>query len=222
MIFRDGDRAVLRTSLAVGAATGAYGASFGAVAAAAGLSIAQTCALSVLMFTGGSQFALVAVIGAGGGAVAATATALVLGSRNAFYGLRLSPLLGVRGPRKAVAAQLVIDESTAVAVAQPDASRARTGFWATGLTVYVLWNLATLAGALAAAAVPDPRVLGLDAAAPAAFLALLAPQVRGRRPLAVAVAAAVIALAATPYVPAGVPVLLAGSAALLGLARTAA
>jgi predicted branched-subunit amino acid permease len=208
---------VLRASLAVGAATGAYGASFGAVSAAAGLSVVQTCALSLLMFTGGSQFALVAVIGAGGGALAATATALVLGSRNAFYGLRLSPLLSVRGPRKAVAAQLVIDESTAMAVGQADVQRARTGFWATGLAVYVLWNLATLIGALGTAAVPDPRVLGLDAAAPAAFLALLAPQVRARRPVAVAVAAAAIALASAPFVPPGVPVLLAGSAALLGL-----
>jgi predicted branched-subunit amino acid permease len=217
MVLRDGDRAVLRASLAVGAATGAYGASFGAVSAAAGLSVVQTCALSLLMFTGGSQFALVAVIGAGGGALAATATALVLGSRNAFYGLRLSPLLGVRGQRKAVAAQLVIDESTAMAVGQADVQRARTGFWATGLSVYVLWNLATLIGALGTAAVPDPRVLGLDAAAPAAFLALLAPQVRARRPVAVAVAAAAIALASAPFVPPGVPVLLAGSAALLGL-----
>jgi predicted branched-subunit amino acid permease len=214
--------AVLRTAFGVGAATGAYGLSFGAVSAAAGLSIAQTCALSLLMFTGGSQFALVGVIGAGGGAAVATATAVMLGSRNAFYGLRLSPLLRVRGVRRLAAAELVIDESTAVAVAQPDPPSARLGFWATGLSVYVLWNLATLAGALGAWAVPDPRVLGLDAAAPAAFLALLAPQVRSRRPLAVGVLAAAIALIAAPFVPPGVPVLLAGSAALLGLPRRAA
>jgi predicted branched-subunit amino acid permease len=169
------------------------------------------------MFTGGSQFALVGVLGAGGGTAAAVAAAAGLGSRNAFYGLRISPALRLRWPRKALAAQLVIDESAAMASAQPTPELARTGFWATGLAVFVLWNLGTLAGAAGATAVPDPRVLGLDAAAPAAFLALLAPQVRGRRPYVVALLAAVIALASAPFVPAGVPILLAAGAAVLGL-----
>ncbi|MCW2505868.1 MAG: AzlC family protein [Actinomycetia bacterium] len=208
---------VIRASIAVGAATGAYGISFGAVSVAAGLSVAQTCALSLLMFTGGSQFALVGVLGAGGGTAAAVAAAVGLGSRNAFYGLRISPILGLRWPRKALAAQLVIDESAAMASAQPTPELGRTGFWATGLAVFVLWNLGTLAGAAGATAVPDPRVLGLDAAAPAAFLALLARQVRGRRAWVVTLLAAVIALASAPFVPAGVPILLAAGAAGLGL-----
>lgn len=207
--------AVLRDALAVGVATGAYGLSFGALSSAAGLSLSQTAALSLLLFSGASQFALVGIIGAGGGALAAAAAAILLGSRNAFYGLGLSGILRVRGVRKLVAAQLVIDESSAMAVAREDARLARLAFWATGIAVFAFWNLATVIGALGAQALSDPRVLGLDAAAPAAFIALLAPRLRGRGPWTIAVASALLALALTPFVPAGVPVL---AAALLAVA----
>jgi predicted branched-subunit amino acid permease len=210
---------VLRASLGVGLATGAYGLSFGAVSVAAGLTVAQTCALSLLMFTGGSQFALVGVLGVGGGPLAAASTAVLLGSRNAFYSLRLAGLLRVRGLRRLVAAHLVIDESTAVAVGQPTERAGRLGFWATGLAVFGLWNLATFLGAVGAGAVSDPRDLGLDAAAPAAFLALLAPRLRGTQPWLIAVVAALVAVASVPFVPIGVPVLLAGLVALVGLRR---
>nr|MDQ3611013.1 AzlC family ABC transporter permease [Actinomycetota bacterium] len=162
--------------MGIGIAVGAYGLSFGAAAITAGLSTVQACALSLLLFTGASQFALVGVLGAGGSAVAAVAGALLLGTRNTLYAVRLSSLVPVRGPRRMVAAQLTIDESTAIATAAPD-GLAATGFWVTGISVYVLWNLATLLGALGAARLGDPGVLGLDAAVPAAFLALLAPQV---------------------------------------------
>lgn len=218
-------RAVVRSALAVGAATGAYGVSFGAVSTAAGLSVPQTCALSVLMFTGGSQFALVGVLGAGGAAAPAAAAAVMLGARNTFYGLRLAELLRVRGAARVLAAQLVIDESTAVAVAQRDEDAARLGFWSTGLAIYVLWNLTTLLGALGATALADPRVLGLDAAAPAAFLALLAPRLRGGGPWRLAVGAGALALVLTPLVAPGVPVLAAaGLAVVVALlsARTSA
>lgn len=212
--------AALRASFAVGAATGAYGVSFGAISVASGLNVAQTCALSLLMFSGGSQFALVGVLAGGGSTVTAVSTAAMLGARNTFYGIRLASLLRVRGVRRLLGAQLVVDESTAVATGQPTEPAARLGFWATGVSVFVLWNLATLLGALGAGLVSDPRVLGLDAAAPAAFLALLAPRMRTREPWAVALAAAVVALAAAPYLPAGVPVLLAGGTAIaVGLAR---
>ena len=204
-------REPIRDALAVGAATGAYGLSFGAVAVAAGLSVAQACALSLLMFTGASQFAFVGVVGAGGGAAVSVLTAALVGTRNAFYGLRLADLLRVRGRRRLVAAQLVIDESAAMAVGRAEGDDARLAFWATGASVFVLWNLATLVGALGAGAVADPAALGLDAAAPAAFAALLAPGLRDRRMLAVAVSAAAVALLATPLVPAGVPVLLAAA-----------
>ncbi len=147
---------VWRAAVGVGVATGAYGLSFGAISVAAGLSVLQTCALSLLMFTGGSQFALVGILGAGGGAVSAAGTAVLLGSRNAFYGLRLASLLDVRGLRRAAAAQLIIDESTAVATAQTTVPAARLGFWATGLSVFVLWNIGTFIGAFGAGALSDP------------------------------------------------------------------
>jgi predicted branched-subunit amino acid permease len=209
-------RAVLRDAVGVGVATGAYGLSFGAIGVAGGLTVAQTCATSVLMFTGASQFALVGVLAAGGGAGSAAVTAVLLGARNALYGLRLSSLLGLRGPRKAVGAQLVIDESTAMCVAnEEDGQARRLAFWATGTAVFVLWNLATLAGAFAGAALGDPQTYGLDAAVPAAFLALLWPRLRERASRLVALAAALLALALTPVAPAGVPVMAAAVVALL-------
>jgi predicted branched-subunit amino acid permease len=205
----ESDRAVVRDALGIGIATGAYALSFGAISVTAGLSVLQTCALSLLLFSGASQFALVGVLGAGGSAAAAAGTAVLLGARNALYGLRLSPLLQVRGWRKPVVAQLVIDESTAMAVSRPPGRAARRAFLSTGVSVFVLWNSGTLLGALGGQMLRDPGVLGLDAAVPAAFLALLAPRLRSREPWAVALAAAAVALVTLPFVPAGVPVLLA-------------
>lgn len=214
---------MLRDAVAIGAVTGAYGTSFGAVAVAAGLSPPQACALSLLMFTGGSQFALVGTVAGGGHPLAGAATAVLLGVRNAFYGLRLSPLLQVRGGRRLAAAHLVIDESTAMGTAQDEPAAGRLAFWATGLAVFGGWNLMTLVGALGADALDDPGVLGLDVAGPAAFVALLAPRLQGREPWAVALVAAALAVAAAPLVPAGVPVLLAAAVALAaGLRRTRA
>lgn len=193
----------------MGVATGTYGLSFGALSTAAGLSILQTCALSLLMFTGASQFAFVGVVGAGGEALAGAATAALLGVRNGLYGLQLSAVLGVRGPRKLLTAHLVIDESAAMAQGRASAPLARLGFWAAGLAVFVLWNLATAIGAWGARSLSGPQALGLDVAASAAFLALLAPRMRGREAWSVAVAAGLVAVVATPLTPAGIPVLLA-------------
>jgi predicted branched-subunit amino acid permease len=224
-------RAVVRDSIAVGVATGTYGIAFGAAGVAAGLSVMQTCLTSLLIFTGASQFALVSVLGAAaGGAVtgavvsSAVGSALLLGARNALYGVRLSGLLRWRGWRRAVVAQGVIDESSAMAFAQPTRATARLAFLATAASVFVLWNLATLAGAAGATALGDPAVFGLDAAVPAGFLALLAPRLREGPPeRRVAAAGAVIALAATPWLPPGVPVLLAALGVLVALiARRAA
>ena len=212
---------VVGDSLAVGVATGTYGLSFGALSAAAGLTVPQTCALSLLMFTGASQFALVGVVGAGGGAMAGAATAALLGVRNGLYGLQLSRVLGVRGPKRLLAAHLVIDESAAMAQGRASAPLARLGFWATGLAVFTLWNLATVAGAWAAGALSSPQTLGLDVAASAAFLALLAPRMRGRQAWSVAVVAALVAVVATPFTPAGVPVLLAALVAGVAAVRGA-
>lgn len=221
--WRETRAAVLRASAGVGVATGAYGLSFGALGTASGLSVTQTCALSVLTFSGGSQFALIGVLGSGGSAASGAASALLLGARNMLYGVRLAPLLRLRGPARAVGAQLVIDESTAVALAHEDRGEraGRLGFWATGLAVFVLWNLTTLVGALAGSAIGDPRDLGLDAAVPAAFIALLWPRLGNRTARVVAAVAVVAALAVVPFVPAGVPVLVAGAVGVgVGLAGT--
>lgn len=210
-------RGVLRDAAAIGIAVGAYGLSFGAAATTAGLSVPQACALSLLVFTGASQFALVGVLAAGGGAVPAVLGGLLLGTRNTLYAVRLADLLRLGGPLRLLAAHLTIDESTAMATAAPR-GLSRTGFWATGGAVFVLWNLATLLGALGAAVV-DVRALGLDAAVGAAFLGLVALQVHDRTAVGVAVAGALIAAAAVPLLPAGVPVLLAGLAVVPTLVR---
>ena len=202
---------VLRTAVSVGVATGAYGLSFGALATTSGLTVLQACALSLLTFTGGSQFALIGVLGAGGSVLSGSASAVLLGARNLLYGARLAAPLALTGWRRVLGAQLVIDESTAVALAHEDRRlrAARLGFWATGVAVFVLWNLATLVGAMAGTAVGDPRDYGLDAAVPAAFIALVAPRLRTLPSWLTAAAAAAVALAVVPVVPAGVPVLLA-------------
>ncbi|GAB3657455.1 hypothetical protein GCM10027596_12650 [Nocardioides korecus] len=213
-------RSVVRDGIAVGVATGAYGISFGAVSVAAGFSVAQTCASSLLIFTGASQFALVGVVAAGGSPLVGALSGLLLGTRNTLYGLQVAPRLGLRGWRRAAAAHLVIDESTAMTVTRSDPVLARTGFHATGLAVLVLWNLATLAGALLGDAVGDPRDYGLDAAVGAAFLGLLWPRLDAARHRVAAVLGAAVALALVPLVPAGVPVLAAAVVALgLGLLR---
>jgi predicted branched-subunit amino acid permease len=208
-------RAIVRDSLGVGIATGLYGVSFGAVSVADGLSVAQTCVLSLLMFTGASQFALVGVLSGGGSAVSAAATAMLLGTRNTLYGLRLTTLLGYRGARRLGAAHLLIDESTAMSVNRTTRSGARTGFLVTGASIFVLWNLFTLVGAVAGNAIGDPRTYGLDAAVGGAFLALLWPQLSSALRRLVALLAVAVALGIVPVAPAGVPVLAAGGLALL-------
>ena len=160
------------------------------------------------MLTGASQFALVGVIGAGGGVWPGALAAVLLGSRNALYGLRLSSLLGLRGWRRPIGAHFVIDETTAMAIARDDPALSRFAFWSTGLILFVFWNAGTLLGALVAHVVTNPKTFGLDAAPPAAFLALLAPRLRAREPMAIALASAAVALAVLPFVPAGVPLLI--------------
>ncbi|MBN3933118.1 AzlC family ABC transporter permease [Streptomyces verrucosisporus] len=211
------DRAVIRDALGVGVAVGLSGLAFGVTSAGAGLSLAQTCALSLLVFTGSSQFALVGALAAGGGPLTAAAGAFFLGTRNAFYGLRLSSLLRLPRAVRPAAAHLVIDETSLVALAQRDRRAARIGFTVTGITLYLLWNLTTLLGALGAAALGDTAAWGLDAAGPAVFLALLAPMLRTVAERATAGLAVLLGLGLLPVLPAGVPVLVAALAAPLVL-----
>lgn len=207
-------RRIIRDGIAVGVATGAYGISFGAISVAAGLTVLQTCALSLVVFTGASQFALVGVVAAGGAPFSGALTGLLLGTRNTLYGLRLAPLLAWSGWRRAAAAQILIDESTAMSVTRETTEEARVGFLSTGLAVFALWNLATLGGAVAGEALGDPRTYGLDAAVGAAFLALLWPRLHDRRNQVTAVLAVALALALVPVTAAGVPVLAAAFVAL--------
>lgn len=210
-------RRAARQGLGVALATSAYGVSFGALAVASGLDIWQTCVLSLFMFTGGSQFAFVGVIGAGGlaAAPAAIASASLLGVRNVAYGMRMSPVIGDGIWRRAAAAQFTIDESTAVSLAQRTPHARTVGFWVTGIGIYVGWNLSTLAGALLGDVLGDPKAYGLDAAAAAAFLALLWPRLRRLQPIAVGIAAATVATVLTPVLMPGLPVLLAALVAFV-------
>ncbi|MCF6523905.1 AzlC family ABC transporter permease [Streptomyces sp. JJ36] len=212
-----GDRAVVRDALGVGLAVGPTGFAFGVTAVGAGLSIPQTCVLSLLVFTGASQFALVGAIAAGGTPLTAATGAFFLGVRNAFYGLRLSTLLALPRALRPPAAHWVIDETAAVALAQRGRRATRLGFAVTGATLYLLWNLTTLLGAAGASALGDLSAWGLDAAGPAVFLALLAPMLRGTTERCTAGLAVVLGLALLPVLPAGVPVLAAALAAPLVL-----
>jgi predicted branched-subunit amino acid permease len=207
--------ATLRDAIGLGLAVGLYGAAFGAAADAAGLNLWQAVTLSALMFTGASQFALVGVLGAGGGAVAAVGSALLLGTRNTVYGVRLVPLLKPQGIiRRLGTAHWVIDETTALSIAAPDRGLARLAFLTGGASIFLTWNFMTVVGALGAAALTGPALAALDAVVPAAFLALLWPRLRAGFPEAavqrrVAAGGAVVALALTPLVPAGVQVIAA-------------
>lgn len=207
----------LRTAVSVGLAVAAYGLSFGALAVTAGLDVWQSCVLSLLMFSGGSQFALIGVIASGGVAAgpAAIASAVLLGARNGIYALRMSPVIGPGVLRRSLAAHLTIDESTAVATAQPTLRGQRVGFWATGVLIYLGWNLTTLLGALLGDLIGDVSRWGLDAAAAAAFLGLLWPRLTQLQPVVVAIAAAVVAAVLMPALPPGLPVLAAAVVALL-------
>lgn len=207
--------AILRAAAGIGVYAAAFGATFGAVGVASGLSRGQVQALSLVLFSGASQFALAGVVGTGGSAWTALGPTLLLGLRNGFYGVSLAPLLGARGVRRAVTAHFVIDETTAMATAQTSRPDQRLAFWSTGLVLFACWNVGTFVGGLVGSAV-DTDVLGLDAAGPAVFLALVWPALRRVRARWVGLAGAAIAVALVPLVPGGVPVIAAAGAAVVG------
>jgi predicted branched-subunit amino acid permease len=188
---------------------GAYGVAFGAASVAAGFSVLQTCLFSLLTFTGASQFAAVGVVASGGAGASAVAAASLLATRNALYGIQLAPLLRVKGLRRIAAAHLTIDESTGVALSQiaRGADAMRAGFWFTGVGVFVFWNIFTLLGAVGAKALGDPASWGLDAAVPAAFLGLVWPRLTTNRLRVVAGTSMIFALLVTPWLPAGLPII---------------
>jgi len=203
------NRATASQSLSVSFTVGLYGTAFGAASIAAGFSVLQTCLLSLLAFSGASQFAVVGVMGAGGTAIAGIATASLLGVRNMLYALRMAPLLRVSGFKKVIAAQVTIDESTGVALSQEKlgTEAMKQGFWLTGFGVYIFWNIFTLLGALGAKAMGNPSVWGLDAAVPAAFLGLVWPRLTNKLERALAVGALVLAVLLSPVLSAGLPII---------------
>jgi len=212
------NRTIFVQALAMGVAVGVFGVSYGVLAVAAGIPVAMVVAMSVLVFSGGAQFAAVGIVAAGGGPWAAVVPGLLLSTRFVPLGLAAAPFLGGSARLRAVAAHLLIDESAAVALAQPDARSARRAFWSTGLILGVTWLVGTVVGAFAGTVLQDPAALGLDAAFPAGFLALLAPLVRTRRQRVAAVAGAALAVATTPVLPLGLPVVVAVAGALAALA----
>jgi 4-azaleucine resistance transporter AzlC len=208
------DRSVVVNSLGVGIATGTYGVSFGTISTADGLSVLQTCVLSLLVFTGASQFAFIGIIASGGNPITGALTAILLGSRNLFYGLSLAPKLDLTRPAALGSAHLVIDESTAMAVTRETTRQTRIGFYWTGISIFILWNATTFVGALAGNAIGDPRTYGLDAAVGAAFLALLWPRLDTWYARVIALVAAAVALGAVPITAAGLPIIIGGAVAV--------
>jgi len=212
----------VRDSLSVSLTVGAYGVAFGAAAVANGFSVVQSCLLSLLTFSGASQFAVVGVIGAGGSAISGIATASLLGIRNGLYGVIMAPRLKVNGFKRVIAAQITIDESTGVALGAEKRNEAamRQGFWLTGFGVFFFWNLFTVAGALGAQAMGDTRAWGLDSAVPAAFLGLLWPRLEKNSDRALAIVSIIFAIAMTPILPAGLPIIATAFIAItVGLRR---
>ena len=210
---------IVRNAASIGVAVAMYGVSFGALGTTTGLSIPQTMALSLLMFTGASQFTLGSTLSSGGTALTAVVASWLMGTRNAAYSMRMTPILKTKGPGRLVAVQLTIDESTAMGLAQDeeafDGRASRLAFWATGLSVYLLWNLATFIGALSVSTIGDPKSFGLDAAIAAGLFALVWPQIKSRIDLSVALGGALTALALTPFVSPGIPVLAAASVSII-------
>jgi 4-azaleucine resistance transporter AzlC len=205
--------AINRAVVGIGIYAAAFGATFGAVATTSGLSVIEAVVMSAVMFTGASQFALVGILGAGGSSLAAVSAALLLGLRNAFYGLPVARIVQPRGVRRLWTAHFVIDETAAMAIAQRTPRAGRYAFWTTGLTLFALWNLGTLVGALIGSGI-DTSALGLDAAAPAIFLALLWPQLSRDRARPVAIGAVAISLSLVTVAPAGLPIIAAAAVAV--------
>lgn len=195
----------------------AFGVSFGVLSQAAGFDAVASIVMSLTTFAGSAQFAVVSVMSAGGTAAAAIVAAILL---NARYGpMALSAATAFRGgwPRRLLEAQLLVDESWALS--QREGGFDRRVLIGAGLALYAGWSGGTAIGVVAGDSLADPTTLGLDAAFPALFLALLVPLLRDRRALAAALLGAGIALALTPLTPAGIPVIAATTACLAGLRR---
>ncbi len=215
--WRTLDRRLLRDIGLVALADGVVGVSFGAIAVSGGQPTWVPLVMSPAVFAGGAQFAALYIVLGGGAAAAAAVAGLVLNARLLPFGFAVADVLDLRWPARLLGSHLIVDESVAFALAEHEPGRRRAAFWVCGALLFVVWNLGTAAGVLAGRAVGNPDALGLDAASPMVLLALVLPALRERAVRWAALAGAVIALTATPYLPGGLPVLLA----LAGLAAVA-
>ncbi len=182
----------------------------------AGGSILQTCLLSLLVFTGASQFSAVSVISAGGSVASAVSGGLLLAARNGVYGLALSPSIKGSLAKRMLAAQFVIDETTAMSSAAPDQRAKDWAFWSCAVMLFTCWNLGTLIGAFAGSSI-DPETFGLDAAFPVVFVAMVAPHLSSRSGRRAAFIGAMVTVALTPILPIGLPILLSSVGVFVGL-----
>jgi 4-azaleucine resistance transporter AzlC len=206
---------IIMTALILGSAIGIFGIAFGVLSVNTGLTTLQTQCMSIFVFTGASQIAAVSIISTGGSQTTALIAALILAMRNGLYGLRLIPIITGSLPKRLLASQLIIDESTGMASAQVDRKDSFRAFWLGGVSVFIFWNLGTLLGSLIGASVGDPKNLGLDIVFPVTFLALLMPQLTSIGRISIALIASFIALVTSPFLPLGIPILLAALAVLL-------
>lgn len=203
-------RDLLRDTVAYSVGIAVAGASFAALATAQGLPWWTTMAMSMLVYAGTAQFAALGVAAAGGGAAAIVSTGLILNLRHIPYGMAVGHLYWDRWWTRLLGTQNLLDTTTAFALAEgDDLRRAKIAYWTTGIGNAIAWAVGNLAGIAAGGRIADPAALGLDAALPAIVLALVLPSLRDRATLLAGLAGAAIALAASPFLTAGVPVLLA-------------
>ena len=208
----------VRAVLPIAVTVPLFALSFGVLARAAGLGVAAPIVMSATTFAGSAQFAATSILDDGGTVAAAIVAALLLNARYAAIGISVASLFRGSTVRRLTEAQLIVDESWALS-ARPDGTFDRRILIGAGLTLYVVWVLATVVGVIGGGFIGDPGRLGLDAAFPALFLALLVGQLRTRRAVAAAVAGGGIALALLPWTPAGVPIVAAVAGCLVGFRR---
>jgi 4-azaleucine resistance transporter AzlC len=215
-VWKTLDRQLLTDAAVVCAAVGMIGLSYGATAVAAGFPLWLPVILGALVLAAGSEFLFVGIIGAGGSPIAAVLAGLLVNSRHIPYGLSVPDVLG-SGWRRLLGVHLMNDETVVMAIGQDDMARKRAAYWACGLGILIVWPLGAALGGVLGSVVPDTDALGLDAMFPAVLLALILPALRDRATLSSAVVGAVVALATTPFLPAGLPVLIALVGVLLSV-----
>lgn len=208
-IWRTLDRRLARDIALVCLADAVVGASFGAITVGAGLPLWLPMLLSVVVFAGAAQFIFVGIVASGGNPIAAVAAGLLVNARHVPFGFAVGDVLGRGWLSRIVGSHLMVDETVAFALAQPELRRRRAAYWVCGVSLFLAWNAGVLLGAYGGTVVRDPDALGLDAAFPAVLLALVLPALRDRSTRLAALAGVAIALVTTPLLPPGLPVLLA-------------